>query len=157
MASSHTSLDALLARAEIVDLMNRYAQGVDLRDWKAFRSCFADRIDVDLSSFGGSPPARIAAEDFVAGVRAGLSGFDATQHIGANHQVRLADEAAQCRCAVQASHHLGDRAFVLGGHYENDFRRTGGAWRMSGVRLLMTWHRGDRAVFDEAAARHASA
>ena len=34
-------------RDEIVDLMCRHAEGMDLRDWALFRSVFTDEVDID--------------------------------------------------------------------------------------------------------------
>ena len=62
----NASLQLLLDRAEISDVQLRYATGVDMRDWKLFRSCFADEIDVDFSSVfaGGGGPRTVSGDQW---------------------------------------------------------------------------------------------
>ncbi len=54
---------------------------IDRLDWPAVRQSFADRVTVDYRSLNGEPAAEVKAEDLIAGWRALLPGFDATQHL----------------------------------------------------------------------------
>ncbi|MFP8874220.1 MAG: nuclear transport factor 2 family protein, partial [Myxococcota bacterium] len=96
----------LLDRMEVSRTLYGYAHGVDRRDWESFRDCFCDEVEIDLSSYNGNPPVKMAVEDWVQGVRAGLSGFDATQHISANLLVEIDGDRAHATSDVQASHML---------------------------------------------------
>jgi len=141
---AHGKLDALLDRAAISDLIHLYATGVDQRDWPRYRRCFTDPFEVDLSSWNGAPARSMPADVWVEGVRAGLSGFDSTQHISANHLIELDGDEARCTSYMQASHCLdGDRA-VLGGYYDSDLRRTAEGWKIRRSRLTITWSRATR-------------
>lgn len=131
-----------------------YARGVDRRDWTLFRSCFTDPVEVDLSSWNGAPPSRMPVDEWVAGVRAGLSGFDATQHLTANHLVDVDGDTAHCTSEVQASHVLDGRRVVIGGWYDTRLARVGDAWRIASSTLHVTWREGPEALFAEAARRH---
>ena len=64
----------LALHAEVVDVVTRYATGIDRRDWALFRSAFADDAKVDYGVVGS----RTTADDFTAYIRklpspAGLS------------------------------------------------------------------------------------
>ncbi len=153
-------LSQLTERGQVSAVVHRYATGVDQRDWALFRSCFEDEITMDLSSWNGAPPATLAADAWVAGVRAGLSGFDATQHISANHVVVFSEPAllrAQCTSYMQATHALDGARVTLGGYYETQLARRDGAWRIAESRLVVTWREGDEALFAAAAKRFAGA
>ena len=113
------TLETLIARAEISDVVNRYATGIDRRDWTLYRSIFADEVDFDFTTWSGGEPRRVKGDDWVAGVRDGLSGFDATQHLSMNHVHTIEGEDATCVSYMIALHYLvvdGDRQMQgLGG------------------------------------------
>lgn len=153
-------LQLLLDRTAISDTVIRYATGIDMRDWAAYRSCFTDDVEIDFTSWNGGEPSTMAANDWVALVRATLSGFASTQHISTNHVIAIDGNHATCVSYMQAQHYLpnaqGDSAFTLGGYYTNRLLRTAGGWKICGCRLTVTWSTGNRHVFEIAAQRRAS-
>jgi hypothetical protein len=157
--SQHAGLtvETLLARAEISDVVHRYATGIDRRDWPLFRSCFADEIDLDFTTWSGGEPRRMKADDWVEGVRNSLSGFDATQHVSSNHVHTIEGSEATCVSYMMALHNIVEGAErkmqAIGGYYTNQLRRGADGWRIHACRLTVTWERGDRALFQVAQAR----
>ena len=158
---SDEALHMLLDRQAISDTVIRYATGIDMRDWEAYRSCFTDEVDTDFTSFGGGEPQTMQADQWVAGVRAGLSGFEATQHISTNHVITLDGDSAICVSYMQAQHYLpndeGDSSLTLGGYYTNSLVRTKDGWRIRRCHLKVTWTTGNRQIFELARARYAAA
>ena len=158
---SDDALQMLLDHQAISDTVIRYATGIDMRDWDAYRSCFTDEVDIDFTSFGGGEPQTMRADQWVAGVRAGLSGFKATQHISTNHVITLDGDDATCVSYMQAQHYLpndkGDSSLTLGGYYTNSLVRTGSGWRIRRCHLTVTWTTGNRHVFELARERYAAA
>jgi hypothetical protein len=154
-----TKLTELLDRQAVSDVVIRYATGVDMRDWSAFRSCFCDEVEIDFSSWSGAPARTLPADDWVTGVRAGLSGFDATQHISANRSIEIEGDRASCVSYVQANHVLQSDgeggSFRIGGYYTNHLVRTDAGWKIRSCRLTVTWTQGDRGVFERASRRSA--
>lgn len=153
----HSLLQELQDRQAIRDTVNGYATGIDLRLWDRYRECFAPEIEVDFESWSGAPAQTVSADGWVAGVKLGLSGFAATQHIITNHEIELDGDTAGCQANVQAQHYLpNDRCedtFTLGGYYTHRLIRTAEGWRIRNCRLTVTWTRGDRALFDLAGQR----
>jgi hypothetical protein len=80
-------------RLAVVDAISRLCRAFDERDWKTMRSCLADTLFTDYSSFRGTPPTRLAAEEFVRLRQSGLTGLR-TQHLCFNHLVTIEDEGA---------------------------------------------------------------
>ena len=148
-AGSKLDLETLIARAEISDVVLRYATGIDGRDWALFRSCFADRVELDFTSWSGGEARVSDTDEWVAGVTAGLSGFDATQHISSNHVHTIDGDRATCVSYMIAHHHAvenGERLMhKIGGHYTNHLRRGADGWRIHARKLTVTWEMGDRA------------
>jgi hypothetical protein len=155
--SGELTVEILLARAEVSDVVHRYATGIDRRDWPLYRSCFADELELDFTSWNGQPPRKTAADDWVDGVRNGLSGFDATQHVSSNHVHTITGVEATCVSYMMALHHIVDGAErkmqAIGGYYTNRLRRGADGWRIHACKLTVTWEMGDRGLFQIAQAR----
>lgn len=157
MSNQELTLQVLLDRAAISDVVHRYATGIDRRNWTLYRSCFADEAVFDFVSWSGGEPRRLKADDWVAGVQGSLSGFDATQHISSNHVHEIDGDRATCVSYMNALHYIvadGTRQMqAIGGYYTNVLRRIDGAWRIEACKLTVTWELGDRALFEIARAR----
>ncbi|MDG2335510.1 MAG: nuclear transport factor 2 family protein [Myxococcota bacterium] len=146
-------LEGLLHKQAISEVLYSYAAGCDQRDWKLFARCFCDEVEIDLSSWNGNPPTRLPRDTWVEGVRSGLSGFDATQHLSGNHLVEVNSEEARATSNIQASHMLGGERVVLGGWYDTRLLHQAGQWRIARSQLNITWREGREELFAEAAAR----
>jgi 3-phenylpropionate/cinnamic acid dioxygenase small subunit len=146
-----TTLRFLLDRAEISDVQLRYATGLDMRDWVAFRSCFTDEIEVDFTSLFGGSPRKVSADSWAEAARRTVSGLAATQHMITNHVITLDRDEALCVAYVQAQHYLpnekGDSTQTMGGYYTNRFVRTPVGWRIRACKLTLTWTTGNWHIF----------
>lgn len=145
-------LQDLLDRAAITDLRHAYAHGIDRRDWALYRGIFADRVDVDFSTWAGIRES-FAADDWVALVKQTLAPFDATQHSFSNLFITLDGNRATCMTNMTAKHVLDGQSQILGGYYVDRLARTAQGWKITACQLVVTWEEGDRALFDRAAAR----
>jgi hypothetical protein len=137
-------------RLDVAEVVYAYGTGIDTRDWPLYRSIFTDEIDVDFSSWDGSPARRMRADDWVAGVRPLFDNLDATQHSMSNPRVAVDGERATCVMYVQAAHFLanreGDAEFTLGGYYTDQLVKTPAGWRLCAVKLTVLWSRGNKHV-----------
>ena len=153
------NLQSLIDRTAISDVVFRYATALDTRDWLLYRSCFTDNIEIDFSSWNPEVKAALSADQWTGMAKAGISGFDATQHISSNHVHTLNGDQAVCVSYMQAEHFLetddGMKECTLGGFYTNDLVRTDDGWKISRCTLKVTWSRGDYGVFELAAAHYA--
>ncbi len=122
-------LQLLIDRAEISDVVHRYATGLDTHDWPLLRSIFTDEIDVDMSSIG-MRPGRMKADDWVESARVLFAGFDATQHLSANHVHDIRGDEATCTSYMRAEHFVlnneGENYYTMGGYYVDELVRTPG-------------------------------
>jgi hypothetical protein len=89
--------ESLVIRQGVVDAVSYLCRAFDERDWIAMRLCLADILTTDYSSFRGTPPARLTAEEFIRLRQNGLAGLR-TQHLCFNHLVTSEAERAHCRC-----------------------------------------------------------
>ena len=150
--------DAGADEAAIRRLMDRYGSGVDERDWAGFAEVFDDPLEVDFSGMEASlAPATLPRDTHVAGAKAVISQFEATQHMITNVQIELAGESARARAVVRAEHWIGglrgSPRYTMFGVYENGFRRTPAGWRISRLVLRLTREEGNLDVWAEAVRR----
>jgi 3-phenylpropionate/cinnamic acid dioxygenase small subunit len=145
------TLQDMLDRAAISDVLLNYATGVDRRDWALYRSVFTETIAVDFAGWDVQPA--IAADDWVASVRGTLACFDATHHSITNHVITLHGNRAEAVAHMVARHMFEGEMQTLGGFYAHHLVRQDDGWKIVVCRLVTTWDQGDRGLFDRARAR----
>ncbi len=154
--SLEKQVQLLADRAAISDVLHRYATGLDMRDWTLLRSIFTDEIEMDYASIG-MRAGRMRADDWVESARVLFAGFDATQHLSANHVHDIRGDEATCTSYMRAEHFVlnseGENYYTMGGYYTNSLIRTAAGWKLRGVTLTVTWNRGNRHVLRLAARR----
>jgi len=140
----------LIDRAEISDLLSRYATAVDTRNWPLFRSCFTDDVVCDATSVSPGLLHR-GIEKLLASVQQSVEGLDATQHIITNHTYDIHGDKAKCSSYLHAQHvfrnSFGGGHHTLAGYYDYDMVRTPEGWKIKSYRLTITWGTGDGAVW----------
>lgn len=152
-----TSVDALADRLAIVDLLHRYATGLDTKDWELLASVFTADGVADYGALGGVNEGPAAIAKLCSGA---LGGLDASQHIITNEVIEVDGDRARARCYFQAQHVFtgaeGGDNFLVGGTYDDEIVRTADGWRIRHRTLTPTWLNGNPVVFEAAAARLAT-
>ena len=96
-------------RVKIVENMNKYAIGIDTKDYELFRSIFLDDVEVtviyDPNWRGGGEVKFIGKENWVKYVKETISQYRATQHMLDNPMISFDGEIAKVRTDLQASHY----------------------------------------------------
>ncbi len=55
-------IETLWTRSEIERVMLNFGRALDLGDWKLYRSCFADRFQVNFERLTGQPEVHVDAD-----------------------------------------------------------------------------------------------
>ncbi len=147
-----TTAAQVVDERDVLDTVHRFAAGMDLRDWVAYRAVFADEVVVDYTSYRGGEVVTVAADAWVERVRRRFSTMLATQHSLTNHRIEVDGDDALCRTYLEAMHvALVDDVeewCVIGGEYRDRLRRTPDGWEIVLKRLDVRWITGNRAVLD---------
>jgi 3-phenylpropionate/cinnamic acid dioxygenase small subunit len=137
------SQQELSDRFEIQDLVFRYAQLIDSRDFEALRDVFTADVHVDYSAMGGGVGDLEETISFLqAAVTAEL--FPNTQHLNANVQVTLDGDRASGRvmCFNPMEMAMPDgstQTFFLGLWYVDEYRRESEGWRIARREEVKSW------------------
>jgi len=133
MPATALTLDDLLAREEIADVIRRLARGTDRLDEELMASCYhPDGFD-DHNAFRGT------GVEFARWVVTTLPHFASTMHFIGPPLIRLEGETAQADTYCVA-HHLTDTSdMILGLRYVDRFERRGGAWLIAKRVCAFDW------------------
>ena len=139
-------MDALNDRAELIELLGRYADTADRKDFAELPAqVFTDPVTLDFGSVADLPPMTLPLGEYVAILRASLAPYTATHHVITGHVVRVDGDRATIHAHVRAEHWLpaeltggGPDCWLVVGFYDNEAIRTAAGWRLSRVRLTAT-------------------
>ena len=139
-------LQALWDRAQIIELMHRYATAVDSKDWTTLRTLFTDEIGAEMIGLKADLgiPVNTTAERWIDVISRGLAQYSVTQHSMSNHRIEVSGDKAVCTVYVVARHFIpdakgGHAIFDVGGYYNNDVIRTADGWKIRKWKLVGTW------------------
>ena len=117
-------------RIALMDVMLKYAKGVDQRDMALYASVFDD--DVEVVGFGAETYR--GRDTWVAYVTQALTAYGPTQHMLGPQLASVEGDTAECRTDVQALHFLKDKpdtTLTLWATYNTRMQRTDGAWKIT--------------------------
>lgn len=124
----------LADRAEITDLIARYAVLVDTGQWQAVAELFVPDARVDFSAFGAPVMTPAELVDFLAG---SLGIFRRTQHLMGLPVVDLDGDSARARTSclnpmvIDAEAPPNAAVWLIGLWYDDELRRTASGWRFT--------------------------
>lgn len=138
-------------RAAIHDVMMRFGRGLDAKDWRLYRSCFADRVTIDFSETTGRPAREVDTDAFVEFASLRQRSHRAF-HQYSNLQVRVRGDEARCLLYLVARHRVadtqGDPWNVFVGWYDNEFVRRPDGWKVKVLRHPLQWVEGNAMIKD---------
>lgn len=138
------TIEQLLARQEIADVILRYARGVDRLDMDLVRSCYhPDAYDEHgATRFAGN------VDEFIEAARSFLPRWTATQHFMGNMLIEVDGNVARAETYAVAYHRREDadgsgKDDVMGIRYVDRFEKREGEWRIAHRVVVTEWRRVD--------------
>jgi len=139
------TLEDLIDRAEIRDVLMRYLRGVDRIDLELIRSSFHSDADIGFPDdvYTGK------VDGFVNFLKDELPSFKRSNHFVGNLLIELDGDVAYTETYLFANHessatHKWAGAFVsLWARYVDRFERRDGEWRIANRKLIIDWQRKD--------------
>ena len=127
------ALRTLVDRAEISELLNRYAWMVDRKQWSLMDEVFAPGATIDYTSSGG---VKDGYREALGWLRRALEPWPLNLHCLSNLTLELDGDRARSRCYFHAPlgrvESGGAQHFVTNaGWYEDELVRTPAGWRIA--------------------------
>jgi SnoaL-like protein len=127
------SLAAMADRLAIEDLLTRYCQAIDMRDWALLDTVFVPDAHIDYTSSGGVKGKYPEVRAWLAEV---LPRFAMSQHLVTNKQIAIDGDAATSHAyfynPMGSAKPDGSLAlFFVGGYYVDRLTRTAAGWRIT--------------------------
>ena len=133
-------VQTLIDRAEITDLLTRYARAVDRRDWDLFRSVFTPDAQIDYTQVGGIAGSLDEVVGFLEKV---MAMFEAMQHLISNIDIAVDGDEATVTAMVYNPLKLPDSPmWATGGWYHHELVRTSEGWRSRSLVEEASWFDG---------------
>ena len=144
-------LESLWVRSQIEAVMLRFGRALDLGDWKAYRSCFADRFKVNFERLTGQPEVYVDADLWTRFAEIILSPVR-RHHQYSNLTVSVDGDRAEAVIYMLARHWKatdgGSAEYTQVGWYENSFECIEGEWKITRLLHTFQWVSGNGALFD---------
>jgi SnoaL-like protein len=117
-------------KAQIAEVLIRYATGIDFKDWALFRTCWTDAVDIDYGDLGRFTN----ADEFTTLMTQIHDGMGQTYHRISNPVIDVDGDRATARSYVFAQLMAipDDPASWIDalGHYDDELARTPYGWRI---------------------------
>jgi 3-phenylpropionate/cinnamic acid dioxygenase small subunit len=118
-------------KAQIAEVLIRYATGIDSKDWPLFRTCWTDEVDIDYGDLGQFTD----ADEFTILMTQIHDGMGQTYHRLSNLVIDVEGDRATARTYVHAVLMAvpGDSSSWVDalGHYDDGLVRTSDGWRIA--------------------------
>lgn len=133
-------------RAELVELMGRYADMADLKEFTDLPGrVLTDPVTLDFGSVADIPPMTMPLGEYSAVLRSAFAPYTATHHAVTGHVVDVEGDSATIHAHVRAEHWVpeelaggGPDRWLVVGFYDNEAVRTAEGWRLTRVKLTST-------------------
>ena len=126
----------------IQQLIARFANSFDVKDWDGLQACFTESLYTDYSDLRGTPPETISASEYVRLRRESLDHLK-LHHLVGNYEVTFPDfDAAACRASMVVWRRSETEEFATHCMYDFQLARQWGAWKISGITQKVLWSEG---------------
>lgn len=139
-------MNKLADKAAIHDLINRFANCFDLKDWAGMGACLCAEMHTDYSDLRGTPPETISSMRFVELRQKALEPL-ATQHLMSNHDITVDGDSAKAIASCVIFRRSGEHQ-TLNTHcvYFFGMARETDGWKIAAIRQQVLINDGDTGI-----------
>jgi 3-phenylpropionate/cinnamic acid dioxygenase small subunit len=129
-------------RLRIQEVIARFANSFDVKDWSALEACLTESLDTDYSDLRGTPPQRITASEYVKQRRESLDHLK-LHHLVSNYEIDLLNEdTATCRASMIVWRRSETEEFTSHCVYVFQLTRREREWKINAITQKILWNEG---------------
>ncbi len=131
----------------IQQVVHRFANAFDLKDWPGLEGCFTPNIRTDYSDLRGTAPETIEAKQYVASRQESLKDLK-THHLCGNHEIEIQNNNAVCKTSMIICRldEAGQEQFTTHAYYIFDLEKIDSAWKIRGITQKVFWNEGNPSI-----------
>lgn len=133
-------------RLKIQDVVARFANSFDIKDWSGLEACFTESLYTDYSDLRGAAPETVKASDYVRSRRESLDHLK-LHHLASNHEIDFPDaNRATCRSSMVVWRKSDEEEFTSHCVYEFQLTKQNANWKISGITQKVLWNEGTSSI-----------
>jgi len=131
---------------KIQQLIARFANSFDIKDWDSLEACFTEFLFTDYSDLRGTPPQTITASEYTRQRRESLDHLK-LHHLVSNYEVDLIDaNTAACRASMVVWRKSDEEEFTSHCVYIFQLAKQDSDWKISGITQKILWNEGTSSI-----------
>ncbi|NOH01666.1 MAG: nuclear transport factor 2 family protein [Chloroflexi bacterium] len=133
-------------RVFIQELIAKFANSFDVKDWDGLQSCFTESIYTDYSDLRDTPPQTITVSEYVRQRRESLDHLK-LHHLVGNYEIDFPDSnSATCRASMIVWRKSETEEFTSHCVYMFQLTKQNENWRISGITQKVLWNDGTSSI-----------
>lgn len=133
-------------RFEIQEVVARFANSFDIKDWSRLESCFTESLYTDYSDLRGTPPQTITASEYVKLRRESLDHLK-LHHLVSNYEIAFTDSStATCHASMIVWRRSDTEELTSHCSYIFQLSKQEADWKISGITQNVLWNEGTSAL-----------
>ena len=129
-------------RLKIQEVIARFANSFDLKDWSGLEACFTESLYTDYSDLRGTPPQTVGASEYAAARREALEHLK-LHHLVSNYEIDFTDsKTATCRASMIVWRKSETEEFTSHCVYTFQLVKQAAQWKISGITQKVLWNEG---------------
>ena len=133
-------------RIFIQQLIARFANSFDVKDWDGLQACFTESLYTDYSDLRGTPPQTVTAADYVIARREALDHLK-LHHLVSNYEIDFIDsKSATCRASMIVWRKSDEEEFTSHCVYIFQLTKQDSDWKISGITQKVLWNEGTKSL-----------
>ena len=133
-------------RLKIQEVIARFANSFDIKDWDGLQACLTDSLYADYSDLRGTPAQTITSSEYMHQRRESLDHLK-LQHLVSNYEIDFAgSEKAACRASMVIWRKAEAEEFTSHCIYTFQLTKQNGEWKINGITQKVLWNEGQASL-----------